>query len=211
MAEKVQATQEFVPVQEVRDGLIVMKDGSIRAVLLCSSLNFALKSQDEQSAILMQFQQFLNSLDFPVQILIQSRALDIRPYVALLEERLKAQTSDLMRIQITEYIQFIKNFTQSANIMAKSFFIVVPYNPPILDIRKSGLPNLFLDRSKRAGESSFEENRSQIEQRVSVVEQGLVRSGIRVALLGTEEVVELLYKMFNPGELEKPMPIGAQQ
>ncbi len=101
MAEKVQATQEFVPVEEVRDGLIVMKDGGIRAVLLCSSLNFALKSQDEQSAILLQFQQFLNSLDFPVQIMIQSRALDIRPYVALLEERLRAQTSDLMRIQIT--------------------------------------------------------------------------------------------------------------
>lgn len=211
MAEKVQATQEFVPVREVRDGLIVLKDGGMRAVLLCSSLNFALKSQDEQSAILMQFQQFLNSLDFPVQILIQSRALDIRPYVALLEERLRAQTSDLMRIQITEYIQFVKNFTQSANIMAKSFFIVVPYTPPIFNIKKGGLPNPFLNRSKKVEGGTFEEDRSQIEQRVSVVEQGLVRSGIRVALLGTEEVVELLYKMFNPGELEKPMPIGTQQ
>ena len=121
MAKQSKSTQEFVEVKEVRDGIIVLKDGSLRAALMTSSLNFALKSADEQTATLFQFQNFLNSLDFSIQIFVQSRKLDIRPYVALLEERYKAQVTDLMRIQIREYIEFIKNFTQSANIMSKVF------------------------------------------------------------------------------------------
>src|SRR4029078_2814365 len=114
------------------DGVIVLKDGSLSSILLASSLNFALKSQDEQHAILLQFQYFLNSLDFSVQIFMQSRRLDIRPYIALLEGRYKEQTTDLMKLQTREYIEFIKNFTESVNIMTKSFFVVVPYLPSVL-------------------------------------------------------------------------------
>ncbi len=202
------ATQEFVPIKEVRDGTIVLKDGGMRAILLCSSLNFSLKSEDERNAILLQFQDFLNSLDFSVEILVQSRKLDIRPYLALLEAQETKQTNNLLKIQVREYIQFIKKFTEDANIMTKHFFIVVPYSPAMLS---AGAAGSFVSKfglggeGRKGGGGSFEESRSQLEERLSVVEQGLVRSGIRVVRLGTEEVIELFYKAFNPGETEKPI------
>jgi len=206
------ATQEFVPIKEVRDGVVILKDDTMRGVVLASSLNFALKSEDERAAIIAQFQDFLNSLDFPVQIFIQSRRLDIRPYIALLEEQYKEQTNDLMKIQTREYIEFVKKFTESTNIMTKSFFVVVPYDPAILNVSGGIGGKLFGKKSAvqitDEKQSTFEENRTQLEQRVGVVEQGLVRCGIRVIRLGTEEVIELFYKIFNPGETEKPIKIN---
>lgn len=209
------ATQEFVPIKEVRDGIIVLRDGGFRAVLMTSSLNFALKSEENQNAIIMQFQNFLNSLDFSVEMFIQSRKLDIRPYIALLEDRHKNQVSDLMKTQTREYIEFIKNFTENTNIMTKTFFVIVPYAPAPFQT-KGGVAELagkFLTH-KEAGEKqekkqdTFEEHRSQILQRLSVIEQGLVRCGIRTVQLGTEEVVELFYKIFNPGEVDKPIQLN---
>ena len=215
MAVTPKATQEFVPIKEVRDGIIVLKDGSFRALLMTSSLNFALKSQENQNAIISQFQSFLNSLDFSVQLFIESRRLDIRPYIALLEERYKEQSTDLMKVQTREYIGFIKSFTESANIMTKTFFVVVPYAPAPLQGKGSFVDRAgkFLTREEAeqkrdTKQDIFEENRSQLLQRLSVVEQGLVRCGIRAAQLGTEEVVELLYKIFNPGEMDKPVQIN---
>ena len=162
--------------------------------------------------ILLQFQDFLNSLDFSVEIVIQSRKLDIRPYIALLEEQGKAQTNNLMKIQVREYIEFIKSFTENTNIMTKNFFIVVPYSPAILTTSQSSITSRlgFGTKSERAAatEASFDENRSQLEERLSVVEQGLIRTGIRVAHLGTEEVIELFYRAFNPGETEKPLKVS---
>lgn len=206
------STQDFVPVSEVRDGIVVLKDGGLRAILLASSLNFALKSEDEQTAFIMQFQSFLNSLDFSTQIFVQSRMLDIRPYIATLEVAYKEQMDDLMRIQIREYIEFIKSFTEAANIMTKNFFVVVPYTPAI-GVSKSGVSSLFSFGAKEStaeANRTFEENVSQLEQRISIVQQGLTRTGVRTVQLGTEEAIELLYKMFNPGEEGKPMPVGAQ-
>jgi hypothetical protein len=130
---KAEATQAFVPLKEVRDGIVILKDGSLRALLMASSINLALKSQSEQEAIIGQFQNFLNSLEFSVQFFIESRDLDIRPYIALLEERYAATLDELMKIQIREYITFIKDFTERANIMTKNFFIVVPYDPALID------------------------------------------------------------------------------
>ncbi|MEX2013874.1 MAG: hypothetical protein WD896_00785 [Parcubacteria group bacterium] len=212
MAATTNATQEFVPIKEVRDGVVILKDGGMRSILLCSSLNFALKSEDERQAILLQFQDFLNSLDFSIEIVVQSRKLDIRPYIALLEGQEKAQTNSLMKIQVREYIEFIRSFTESTNIMTKNFFIVVPYSPAILTTSQSSLTSRlgFGTKSEKAAasEASFDENRSQLEERLSVVEQGLIRTGIRVARLGTEEVIELFYKAFNPGETEKPLKVS---
>ncbi len=213
MAAAPKTTQEFVPIQEIRDGIVVLKNGSMRALILASSLNFALKSADEQSAILMQFQNFLNSLDFSVQIFIQSKKLDIRPYIALLEERYKEQVTELMKIQVREYIEFIKTFVESTNIMSKSFFIVIPYDPAIMSSGNNPLSKMLPGKKKdsaaqtASADAQFQEYRSQLEQRVAVVEQGLVRCGVRAAELGTEEVVELFYKIFNPGETEKPIQI----
>lgn len=202
------ASQDFVPVKEVRDSVVVLKNGGLRVILMTSSLNFALKSEDEQTAFIIQFQNFLNSLDFTVQIFIESRALDIRPYISSLEVAFKNQLDDLMRIQIHEYIEFIKNFTEAANIMTKTFFVVVPYDPALLGVGKNS--SSFLPWGKKKTDTasmnrSFEENLTQLEQRVSVVQQGLVRTGVRTVQLGTEECIELLYKLFNPGERGKPI------
>src|SRR5437762_3399374 len=122
------ATQSFVPVQEVRSGVIILKDGSYRGILMCSSLNFALKSEDEQKAIIGGFQNFLNTIDFSVEIVVHSRKTDIRPYLALLDERTGAQTNELMRVQLREYINFIRNFIEGSDIMTKTFYVVVPYS-----------------------------------------------------------------------------------
>lgn len=210
------STQEFVPVREVRDGIVILKDGGLRAILLASSLNFALKSDDEQTAFIIQFQNFLNSLDFSVQIFIESRMLDIRPYIATLESAYKEQLDDLMRIQIREYIEFVKSFTEAANIMTKNFFVVVPYSPGTVSIKSSSGSGFSLPWSRNKGgaedaNKTFEEQVTQLEQRIAIVQQGLVRTGVRTVQLGTEEAIELLYKMFNPGEEGKPMPIGGQQ
>jgi hypothetical protein len=211
MATKSQTTQDFIPIQEIRDGIVILKSGGMRSIVLATSLNFALKSADEQTAILGQFQNFLNSLDFSIQIFTQSKKLDIRPYIALLEDRYKEQATDLMKIQVREYVEFVRSFVESTNIMSKSFFIVVPYDPAFITTSKNPLskflPGANKATQKSAADASFAESRSQIEQRVAVVEQGLVRCGIRVAELGTEEVVELFYKIFNPGETEKPIQI----
>jgi hypothetical protein len=210
---KAQATQDFVPIKEVRDGVIILKDGSLRALLMASSINLALKSSDEQQAIIGQFQNFLNSLEFTVQFFIESRALDIRPYIGLLEDRYTVELDDLMKIQIREYIAFIKDFTERANIMTKNFFIVVPYDPALIARGSSVGATLstLIPNNKTAStaltDEQFEQYRTQLEQRLSVIEQGLVRTGVRVVKLGTEEVIELFYKLFNPGELEKPLQV----
>lgn len=214
MAIDAKPTQSFVPIKEIRDGVIVLKDGSLRSILLASSINFALKSSEEQQGIIFQFQNFLNSINFSIQIYTQSRRLDIRPYIALLEERLRDQVGDLMKMQTREYIEFIKSFTESTSIMTKSFFIVVSYSAPALGgttaIKKSFFGG---DKSskKEQEKTTFEESRSQLQQRVEVVEQGLVRCGVRIASLGTEELIELFYKTFNPGDVEKPIHLTQQK
>jgi type IV secretory pathway VirB4 component len=200
-------SQDFVPISEIREGIMILKDGSMRAVVLATSINFALKSTEEQESVIYQFQNFLNSLDFSVQVYIQSRKLDIRPYVALLEERFRAQTSDLMKIQISEYIMFIKGLTEGSNIMTKSFFLTIPYEPTLSPGKNfSNILKKKDEETKQKNKNDeFEEIKNQIEQRISVVEQGLSRCGVKVARLGSEELVELFYRIFNPGDAEKPI------
>lgn len=197
------STQDFLPIEEVRDGLIILKNGGMRMVLMASSLNFSLKSQEEQMAILFQFQNFLNSLDFDTQLYVQSRGLDIRPYLATLEDRLKDQMNDLLKIQIKEYIEFIRSFVQNTNIMSKSFYVAIPYNPPIIG-GSEGFFSVFKKNKKKMSVTSFEENRAQIEQRADVIDQGLSRIGVRTVRLGTEELIELFFKIFNPEEIVTP-------
>jgi len=214
-AKKAQAAQNFVPIKEVRDGIVILKNGNMRALLMASSINLSLKSNDEQQAIIMQFQNFLNSIEFPVQFFVESRELDIRPYIAILEGRYATELDDLMKIQIREYIAFIKDFTERSDIMAKNFFIVIPYDPALVT-KGGGLTGAlgsFIPGSTIPviSDAQFEEYRSQIEERVGVIEQGLVRTGVRVVALGTEEVIELFYKLFNPGELDKPLQMQTVQ
>lgn len=208
------ATQQFVPIERIRDGIIVLKNGELRAVLITSSLNLSLKSEDEQQAILLQFQNLLNSLDFPIEIFVQSRRLNIKPYLDILQARSGEVKEDLLKIQIHEYIGFIKKFTDESNIMTKHFFIVVPYMPAAAEAgaQANRLLSFGLGNTGGMGEqTSFEAARIQLEQRVSTVMQGLVRFGLRAQKLGTEEVVELFYKLFNPGEQDRPAPQLIQQ
>lgn len=207
MATKSSATQSFVPLREVRDGIAVLRDGSLRSLLMVSSINFALKSHDEQTAILAQFQSFLNTLDFSIQISVESRRLNINPYLELLHGKEEGQENDLMKIQLREYIEFIRTFTTEVDIMVKSFFVVVPYSPTAINVGKSF--DSFMSKDKQPKEDAntrFEEHRTQLEQRVSIVESGLARLGVRSIPLGTDEIVELFYHLFNPGEEGRVAP-----
>jgi len=200
------ATQKFVPVKEIRNGIILLKDGGYRGVLICSSINFGLKSSDEQHAIIIGFQNFLNTLDFSIQIVVNSRRMDLRPYLALLEGKEPEQKTELMRIQLREYIEFVRSFTDQANIMTKSFYVVVSYVP---HLSAESAVSFFQQKStsakNTAAKASFEEDRAQLEQRLTLVASGLAGTGVRAVPLGTEEVIELLYRSFNPGELENPI------
>ncbi len=212
MAINAKAAQDFVPIKEVRNGVVILKDGGLRAILLASSINISLKSEEEQTAIIRSFQSFLNGLDFSTQIVIQSRRLDIRPYLLSLETRLKEQTESLLKIQTKEYIDFIRTFNDDTNIMTKSFFIVVPYTPTI--IKKGGgildrftggnTPKNQIEDTKEAIDlASFEERRSQLDQRIRVIMGGLNGLGVRSSQLDTEAIIELFYKTFNPGDISQ--------
>ncbi|HEX5774472.1 MAG TPA: hypothetical protein VFY28_00705 [Candidatus Paceibacterota bacterium] len=209
MAAAPRPTQSFVPVETVRNGVVVLKSDGYRGILMCSSMNFSLKSEDEQRAIIGGFQNFLNTLDFSVEIVVHSRKMDIRPYLALLEERADAQQTELMRLQLREYISFIRNFMDSTDIMTKLFYVVVPYTPAIANDVASALP--FLKKGRPAAtegtpmSDNFEEHRAQLEQRMALVASGLGSAGVRAVPLGTEEIIELLYRSFNVGEMESPI------
>lgn len=206
------ATQQFVPIERVRDGIVVLKNGELRAILITSSLNLALKSEDEQQAILLQFQNLLNSLDFSIEFFIQSRRLNIKPYMNLLQARSTEVKEDLLKIQIHEYMGFITKFAEESNIMTKHFFIVIPYLPQSMrGAKNSTLLSFGLSDATQDDHIAFDAARIQLEQRVATVMQGLTRFGLRAQKLGTEEVVELFYKLFNPGEQDRPAPTFEQK
>lgn len=202
------ASQNFVTIKTIKDNVVILKSGQICSVLLASSINFALKSTEEQEAILHQFQVFLNSIDFSLQMFVQSRRLNIEPYLAILKSREADQDNDLMRVQLREYMEFIRAFTEDVDVMTKSFFIVVPYSPTPINITK-GITSLFTARPQKKSSSSdqaFEENRTQLEQRVSLVIEGLSGIGIRTVPLKTDDLVELYYHIYNPTDTTGKAP-----
>lgn len=197
-------TQGFVPLRDIKDNVVILKNGQMNMVLLASSINFALKSVEEQEAILRQFQSFLNTIDFSIQFYVQSRRLNIEPYLQLLAAREEKQDNDLMKIQLREYIQFIKTFTSEVEVMSKSFFIVVPYTPVIANLQNNleGFKDLLGGKKEvYFDDKNFSEHKLQLEQRVSLVEQGLSGIGVRTILLQSDELVELYYHIFNPGDV----------
>ena len=197
-------TQQFVDIQEIRNGIVILKNGTYVSLLLISPVNLYLKSSDEQEATLSSFQSFLNTLDFHVQISVQSRRLDIRPYLRSLEERLLEQKEELLKIQTQEYIEFIKTFSTEVNVMVKNFFVVVPYTPPALDTKNGGFFGMFKTQKEVITDPiEFERQRSQIDERISVVSQGLSRMGMNVQMLDTETILELFASIYNPGDSQK--------
>jgi hypothetical protein len=202
-------SQKFVPIKEIRDGIVVLTTGEMRAVIMATPINLGLKSADEQEAAIMQFQNFLNSLEFAIQIQASSRRLDIRPYLLSLEKRLVEIPEELMRIQTKEYIEFIRWFNEQYNIMTKYFYVVVSFSGGGLDQQSQTnfLSGLFGGNKKKqtVGISNemqrFEESRSQLEQRLAVITGGLTAVGVQSRQLETAELIELYQTTFNPGEL----------
>lgn len=204
MFEESVSAQKYLEIAEIKDGVVVLKNKALRAVLMVSSINFALKSTDEQEAIIYSYQNFLNSLDFPVQIVINSRVLNINEYLKILAQKERNQTNDLLRTQTAEYQEFIRGLIEMANIMNKNFYIIVPFAPRVT-LKKVG----FLDKifgSKNANQkekTDFEKYKTQLWQRVEIVKNSLERIGLRVAPLNTQELIELYYTLYNPGLSEK--------
>jgi type IV secretory pathway VirB4 component len=201
-------TQDFVSIRDIKDSVVIQKNGQLIMILLASSVNFALKSQDEQHAVLSSFQSFLNTLDFTLQIHMQSRRLNIEPYLEVLGTLEEKQDNDLMRIQLREYVEFIRNFTAEVDVMSKNFFVVIPYSPSKVNIGR-GFGGLFSPKSGQASinDAIFEEQRTQIEQRASLVAEGLARIGVRTVPLGKDELVELFYHTYNPNDPTGEAPL----
>lgn len=191
----------IVDVQEIRDDVIALKSGSLRAVLSASSINFDLKSTEEQEAVIYQYQSFLNSLDFPLQIVVNSRKFNIKPYLHLLEEKEKKHTNELLRIQTAEYRAFIQSMTEVSNIMTKNFYVIVPFHPVESD-QKGGLFSRIAMSKKQSivqGRQAFETYKNQLWQRVDYVIAGIRATGVSVNHLKTPELIELMYNFYNPG------------
>ena len=196
------STQAHLNIARIQDGIVITKAGGFRMILLASAINFALKSEEEQNALVFQYQNFLNSLTFPLQIVIQSRQLDLTQYLAKLEERLAEETNELLQIQIEDYLDFVRRLINLANIMDKKFFIVIPYDP--VNIQKRG----FFDKLFKPGPSTgpslssieFKRQREELLQRANVVMSGLGGLGIRSIPLDTQQAIELFYQTLNPEE-----------
>lgn len=204
MAEPTQASQQFVKVKDIRDGIVYLKGGGLRQILIVSGINFELKSEGEQGAILANFQRFLNSLDFGVQFFIHSRKVNIARYLANMEEHKKEETNELLRVQIEEYINFVKNFIEENAIINKNFFVVVPYDPAALPSSTKGLLGLFGKKQNSAAKQATEgENVSQLKERTTQVIEGLAAIDLRAVPLENEELVELFYNLYNPQIVDK--------
>lgn len=195
------STQSHINISRIQDGVVVTKDGGMRMILLVSAVNFALKSEQEQTALIYQYQNFLNSLAFPVQIVIQSRQLDLTNYLGRLEERLSAETNELLQVQIEDYMNFVKRLITLANVMDKKFFMIVPYDPPSLK-QRSFFDKLFSPGKQATDIASveFKRYREELLQRMNVIMAGLNPLGVRAIPLDTQQLIELYYQTFNPEE-----------
>ena len=201
------STQDFLAFSEIHEGIIITKTGELRAILMASSINFSLKSEQEQTAIVFAYQNFLNSLTFPIQIMMQSRKLDLTKYIAKLKDIANKQNNELLRGQTMDYISYVGRLVEVANIMDKKFFVVVPYMPPVAPgISKPG--GFFASKDKNSNQpkitpQQFTEYKTEIMQRIQVIQGGLGSIGVRTAQLNTQQIVELLYGIYNPEEAAK--------
>lgn len=198
------STQVHLKIAEIRDDTIVLKNGGLRAAFKVNSINFNLKSDDEQNAIILSYQNFLNSLEFPIQIVIRSKRLDIDNYLDSLNELGEKQTNELLQRQTYEYIDYIQRLVEYADIMEKSFYVIVPYDP--YRSKKPSLIQRFfqslsakdtpLEANKRRKE--FTQLKKSLNQRVIVVKSGLQGAGLQVDQLNTKDLIELFYETYNP-------------
>jgi type IV secretory pathway VirB4 component len=201
------STQKYLDIAEIREDCVVLKNGALRAVILVSNVNFALLSDEEQEAIVLGFQNFLNSLDFPIQIVVESRILEIQPYLDLLLQYENSQVNELLREQTRAYREFISGLVTDSNIMEKRFYIVVPFS--LIENKEEGI----MSRIKKALNPStivsqkkekFEVYRGQLMQRADQIVNSISAMGMSGVLLNTRQLIELYYSAYNPKEGTQP-------
>ncbi|MFA5926719.1 MAG: hypothetical protein WCT32_05575 [Patescibacteria group bacterium] len=197
------ATQQVIDIAGIKDGIIILKDGGYRIVVSVSTVNFALKSEQEQNSIIFQYQSFLNSLHFPVEIIMRSRRLDLTPYLNKIKGLAGKQENELLRIQTEDYIDFVAKLIDLANIMKKTFFVAIPFQP--LTIKSGSFLSNILNRNKektvtelRIPEEEFKRNADEARQRAQIVASGLGSIGLHCVQLTTEELIETFYQIYNP-------------
>lgn len=199
--KKIIPAQRHLLMSEVKNDTIIMRDGTLRAVLLVSSINFALKNDDEQTAIIAAYVSFLNGLEHPLQVVIQSRRLQIKPYLQRLVAVERTQTNELLRAQIADYRSYVTELVELGQIMSKQFYVVVPYDP--LSNKNKSFWARFMEvinpavTVKLKGER-FLKRKYDLDQRVRQIESGLSSMGLSVARLDTQSLIELLYSTYNP-------------
>ncbi len=200
------STQRYIDIAQIQDDVVVMKDGTLRSTILTSSLNFALKSEQEQNATVSSYTQFLNSLKFPVQIVIQSRRLNIDNYLASLDQKYREQTNDLLKLQIADYRNFVSELIDLGEIMSKRFYVVVPYAPG-QDAQRGFMDrfqSLFIPATRvTLQRKKFLERRNVLMQRVDQVLSGLQGMGLNSVVLNTQNLIELYYESYNPDVAEQ--------
>lgn len=205
------STQNTLQISEIRDGIAIMNDGSFRAVIMCKSINFDLMSPQEREAVEFTYQGFLNSLYFPIQIFIRSQKVDMRPYLEKLDKIRSEQENMLLALLMEDYVNFLADISQQTNIMDKRFYVVIQYPDPDEEDVKStvkqstgfftGAANLF-GGSKTPhvviNESTLENAKTELRNRVQAAMQGLIQCGVQSLPLDTEELIELYYDAYNP-------------
>lgn len=202
------STQNALQIAEIRDGIVIMNDGSFRSVVMVKSINFDLMSQQEQEAVEFSYQGFLNSLYFPIQIFIRSQKVDMQPYIDRLEKIRSEHDNMLLALLMEDYISYIDQLGQQTNIMDKKFYIVIPYFPQV-DVQKalsqsknfvSGIAGLFNSKEQHVviNEEDLEKAKTELRNRVQAVLSGLLQSSIQGLPLDTQELIELFYDTYNP-------------
>ncbi|MBT3230571.1 hypothetical protein HN358_02195 [Candidatus Uhrbacteria bacterium] len=194
-------TQRFLDIAEIRENAVVLKDGTLRGVFMVSSINFALKSQDEQQATVQSYMQFLNGLEHSIQVVIQSRKMNIDAYMEALKEQERTISNDLLRTQIVDYRAFVNELVELGEIMQKKFYIVVPYDPAsdkqkgfMTKVSAAIMPASLV----KLNEKKFKERHSALLQRMNIIQNGLVGMGLQSVMLDTQGLIELYYTVYNP-------------
>lgn len=188
------STQQFLEIENIREGIVILKNKSLKAIIMVSSVNFVLKSEEEQQAIIYQFQNFLNSLDFPIQVVIQSRRINLTGYLEKLAELEKNQKNELLKYQTSEYRKFITQLVKGGQIFSKNFFVVIPYSFFEAPGFKKG--------KEEIDEKKFQVAKFQLEERIQFVIQGLRRCGLDCYRLGSAELIQLFWSLYHPSQAE---------
>ncbi|MEK9174907.1 MAG: hypothetical protein AAB725_02975 [Patescibacteria group bacterium] len=199
------STHQLIEPREIKDNIVILRNGGLRAILMVSSINFALKSQEEQEAVINRFQDLMNSLDYTIEIVVQSRQLDISEYLGFLNERTGLQTNELLKIQTAEYINFIQELIKLTNVMSKFFYVVVSLSP--VAVLETGFLSKILPKKKTEGPSrsdlNFENQKNTLQQRIDQITGLLSSMGLKAVPLEKESLIELLYTSYNPGSQVK--------